>query len=400
MDNMLVRKVRLTVLDVWGLPVLAILLLALGVIEYPFALYKQGIYRVIDVGSYSREILIMLMPSIAAFWLGWKSKWPELGDIPPHYWLILAFALALLPPAFHMSYGNRPAWRMEFWGFIIHVDAGLVSSIAFLAWIASLRVGVKNVGSSFDTWMSKYYSAPLLIAAWLWLVSSVDDYFLMAALVVFPIAILLLRGTFWFDSCAEMAFYFVGGGIYAIWASPYRKMVFERNFMPYDDPFGYHFAARKIQHVYEASSFLGGDTGIYYPRAIDQYKLVSIMEHLGWIGMGAVVLSIVLFFIVSFRRLNNQPISWRKEFSLCLWGFLVLGFGFNLLATATLTIRPGIGAPFVSHEFFIAAIAAFITGVSMRGVAQTSRRRSHLSLVVCNANAVSKPEGRGIWRET
>lgn len=384
---MLLPKMKTKRFDVWGLPILALTLLALGLVEYPFALHKEASLRVIDAGSYMREILLMLLPALAAFWLGWKAEWPELRDIPPHYWLILAFALALLPPALHLSYGNRPAWRMDIDGLIVHIDAGLASSVAFLGWIASLRINARKISSSFEPWMSTHYSAPILMLVWFWLVSSVNDYFLMAGLVVLPVAVLSLRGTTWFTSTLWAAGFLVGSTIVVVLASAYRRMRFARNFIPYDDPFGYHFAVLKIQQVYQASSFLGGDSGIYYPRASNQYMLVTLMEHLGWLGMGLVILAVVLFFVASFTRLNNQPASWLKEFSLCLWGFLVVGFMFNLLAASTLTARPGIGTPFIAHEFFIAAIAAFITGVSMRGVAKTFRSHwPHLSIVEHNIN--------------
>lgn len=367
--------------DRWSLPILAFTLLVSGLMVYP-----ETFRQLSDAKSFMREYLLMLLPTLLAFWLGWKAEVTKSRDIPPHYLLILAFALALLPPALHMSYGNHPAWRIDIDGLIVRLDAGLVSSMAFLGWVASLRSRAKDYEFS-NTWMSEDFSVLVLFALWFWVVGSADGYFLKAGFLVLPVAVISLRGTRWFATTLGGALGLVCFKLLEIILSPYRRWIVVRKFFSYDDPFGRPTVVREIQRIYEASSLLGGNTNIHIPRASDQYILISLLEHHGWLGLGLVLLAVVIFFTVSLQRLRNQPESWRKVFSISLWGFLAIGFTLNLFAVSTLTTRPGIPIPFFAHNFAITAMAAFITGVSMRGTYKTSRRRwPRLSVIECNMN--------------
>lgn len=351
----------------WSLPALALTLLALGLFEYPRALDKEAGSHLADAGSYVRETLLMLILAVAAFLAGWKLRWLERADdVPPYFWIFLALVLALLPPALQMSHEHRVAWHLDLSGFVLHADAGLVSSLAFFAWIASLKANASKATAPQDLRVKKY-SVLVLGSIWLLVVILADGYFLFAGLLVFPIAVVVLKGTPWFKESLMTYLIFVVSVTISILTSPYRWRKFTILFFPYGDPVGKHYAAVQTQHAFQASSLFGGDPGAYLPRASGQFILVSLVEHLGWFGLAITVAAVTLFFWATCIRMSEQPACWSQEFGFCIWLYLLAVFIVNLPATSFLSIYPGLGVPFVSHELLLASMAAFITGIAIRG---------------------------------
>lgn len=356
-------KMAVTVRGAWALPILGFMLLVLGLVEYPYARFMEGTLPVLDATSYLRRILLLALPSVVAFLVGWKLRWLDRveKDVQSSFWICLAFALALLPPGLGMFYAHRNAWRLDLPGIALHVDAGLASLVAFFAWIASLKA--KSVDGLSD---ERLGMALFLGLGWFWVVSRIDDYFLFANLLVLPVAIMMLLKTPWLKTSLTVVFLWLGWWIFLLWLSPYRRQVLARSFFPFYDPYGHHWAAIQAHKVLVSAGFFGSNSLTLVPRAGDQYILITLAEHLGWLGMGLVIVTVTLFFILSYFRLIQHPASWLRNFSLCLWGFLLLGSIVNLVATLGLTNRPGLGIQFISHNWVLAALAAFITGVTLR----------------------------------
>jgi hypothetical protein len=104
----------------WMLPALALLLFVIGIVEHPRALEKM--HRSADTWHHVKSALAMMLAVSAAFWIGWRAQWlNRMENIKPHYWIIAAITLAIVPSLIGRKFGISE----------LHLEAGLLSSPSF-----------------------------------------------------------------------------------------------------------------------------------------------------------------------------------------------------------------------------------------------------------------------------
>ena len=75
---------------------------------------------------------------------------------------------------------------------------------------------------------------------------------------------------------------------------------------------------------------------------------------------------VTLFFLLARFLINKQPDNWLRHFSAAILGILVASGFINLIANVGLTKPTALGIPFLSRDWLLAAIGAFLVGVALR----------------------------------
>lgn len=343
----------------WFLPLLALLLFGIGFAEYPRALEKM--HRSFDEWHLAKVGLAMAVASIAAFWLGRHAEWiKRLTGIRPRYWFITAVALASIPVAMGWNVDDQPSWK----GGIsnLYVYPGHLSILAFMGWVASVREQ-SSTEQAIGWKTTTVYVALGLIWSWavVYLANSP-----VSVMVALPVVVWMMRGTPLFRSSMLALVASTAILFFAIIANIFRQDRLLSVLAPFDDSLGRNFVSLQVRKSLEDAGWLGTELLHHLPNASHQFMLATVGEHWGWLGFLAIVGIVSTLFAIIHRRLRDHPDLWLRTYVLGILGTLVLGSGINWIANLGLTGPSGLGIPFLSQNWFLAGVAAFVVGVASR----------------------------------
>lgn len=341
----------------WVLPVLGLLLFLLGVFEYPRALAKMR--RTVEAWYVVKNTLAMIIAIGAAAWIGWRAQWLDrLERIQSGYWIATAIVLAIVPSMIWRKLGYSLSIPL------IHVNPGYVSLLALFGWIAHLRADAVRKNLPHD-WDRSSVVALLGIAAWAWTITAFNHN-LLPPLTGLVIAMIMLRGTKWFRASI-----IVFGAWSLFMLAYFGTEVIERDQLigwlaPFQDLNGYNFVPYQARKTLSESGWFGGASIHPLTAASHQFMLSTVGEHFGWLGLLFVVFIVTMFLLLARILLRKLPDSWLRYFATAILAFLIVISTINLIANLGLTSPAGLGIPFLSRSWFLAAVASFLIGISLR----------------------------------
>ncbi|MDP1613794.1 MAG: FtsW/RodA/SpoVE family cell cycle protein [Sulfuritalea sp.] len=344
----------------WALPVLALLLFFLGVFEYPRALEKM--HRSFDGWHVVKSTLTMILAAGAGCWIGWRARWlDQLEQVQAHYWIAAAITVIVVPSFMYSSADFPLVWNTGIPG--VEVDPGHLSILAFFGWIASLRTNAKR--PDLQHGWNRSSVVALLGIAWAWAITHFS-YNSLAVLTGLLIAIALLRGTKWFR--AAIIAFGVWGFFLLIYVGTRDHL---RNRLiavlaPFHEPMGRNFVPYQARRSIGESGWFGGYSLHDLPAASHQFMLSTVGEHFGWFGLLSVILLVTLFLLLTRVLLRKLPDGWLRYFATAILGFLILSSAINVIGNLGLSSPVGLGIPFLARNWFLAAVAAFLIGVTLR----------------------------------
>lgn len=190
-------------------------------------------------------------------------------------------------------------------------------------------------------------------------------FIVMTTAVLFFLSGLQLRYVFGALAILLPAFYFL------IIRVPYRLSRLEAYLNPWEDPLGSGFQIIQSFLAFASGGLHGVGLGqstqklFYLPSSHNDFILAVIGEELGLIGVLAVVLLYVLFFVCCIRMARKADQAFEKLLTTSITMLIILQTVFHMMVATGLVPTKGLPLPFISYGGSAIVVDLIAVGILM-----------------------------------